>query len=446
MQRAWRLIQLVACFGACDAAAHLEADGLRVGTWNITFYDGGFASEVGAVVYGQFEGRSFAPGLLVMQEFSGTTAALGFLAALNSHPESPGDWELAPFLDVGDLNVVVYYRESQLDLEQRVLLSPNFAGGPARAVQRWDFRLDGYASEQASLSVYGVHFKAGSTPSDQSRRLVEAEIIRQDAASLPVGRPFLLAGDLNIQSSSQAAYQTLVERIASVDPVGRGQLFDPILTPGEWQNNAAFRYVHTQDPATQVDDRYDQILLSGDLINGDGLDYIGDPTRAYSTTTWDDPNHSYRAWGNDGTTYNRALRLDGNAMVGRDIAADITTLCFGGGHMPVFLDLQVPARLAVAEQIDVGRITPGTTVRVPVANGADIARWGESGIDALRFFAFGSAGVDVPFEFVEVPPAETATVEATLTGAPGPFSGTLTIASNDPDRPDVEVLLTGTLI
>ncbi|MEO1535502.1 MAG: hypothetical protein AAFS11_08075, partial [Planctomycetota bacterium] len=151
-----RQIQFLACsLPALSLCSQPDADGLRIGTWNITFYDGGFVSEVGSVVYGVFQGRSFTPDLLVMQEFSGSFAAVSFLSALNSHPSSPGDWVLAPFLDVGDLNVVVYYRESQLDFEQRVVLSSNSAGGPARAVQRWDFMLDGYESEQASLSVYG---------------------------------------------------------------------------------------------------------------------------------------------------------------------------------------------------------------------------------------------------------------------------------------------------
>ncbi len=430
---------------ACSAECQLDADGLRVSTWNITFYDGGFADEIRSVVYGSFEGRSMAPDLIVVQEFSGQAAAIDFLWAINTAPDSPGDWQFAPFADVGTLNVAVFYRESQLEFEQRVLLSPNFSGGPARAVQRWDFRLKGFESEGASLSVYGVHFKAGSSPTDQARRLVEAEIIRADAASLPLGRPFLIAGDLNIQRSSQAAYQQLIAETTAVDPLGSGRFYDPISTPGNWQNNPAFRIVHTQDPATQVDDRYDQILISSELINRDGFDYDGEWPAPYSSSTWDDPNHSYRAWGNDGSMYNRPLRTAGNAMVGEQIAADIRTLCFGGGHMPAFLDLRVPARIAVNPVIDLGVLQPGASIEIPVAHGGDIGRWGFDGQDDLAFFAIGSAGLDVPFRFVELPPSGTGSVNATVTADPGAFAGSVTIVSNDPDLPEAVVMLSGTV-
>ena len=53
--------------------------------------------------------------------------------------------------------------------------------------------------------------KAGSDPvTDQPRRLVEATRIRANAQTLPASWYFLMAGDTNIQSASQDAYQKLV--------------------------------------------------------------------------------------------------------------------------------------------------------------------------------------------------------------------------------------------
>ncbi|WP_394700517.1 hypothetical protein [uncultured Ilyobacter sp.] len=128
-----------------------------------------------------------------------------------------------------------------------------------------------------------------------------------------------------------------------------GRFFDPINTPGSWNNNSSFRYVHTQDPAMAMDDRHDQILVSVDLIDGVGADYIGEPTIPYSTTTWDDPHHSYRCWGNDGSSYDDPITTTGNTMVGPDIAQALIYSALNGGHLPVYLDLQIPPCFGDAE-------------------------------------------------------------------------------------------------
>jgi hypothetical protein len=180
--------------------------------------------------------------------------------------------------------------------------------------------------------------KAGPEDTDLARRLIEARKIRDNSETLPAGWSFILGGDFNIGDSTEAAY---VELIGSQSN-NRGRFFDPIHTPGDWNNHSAFRFVHTQDPATQMDDRFDQLLVSADLVDGSGLDYLGNSTLPYSTSTWNDPNHSYRAWGNDGGNYNNPLRTTDNTMVGPAIAQAIITLAGGQGHIPVFLDLRVP--------------------------------------------------------------------------------------------------------
>src|SRR5690606_33429401 len=151
---------------------------------------------------------------------------------------------------------------------------------------------------------------SGSRAEDRARRLLEAQIIRDDAENLPAPWTFLLAGDLNIQTAGDIAYLELTD----VQPDDRGRLFDPINTDGVWHEREEFRFLHTQDPvgAGGMDGRFDQILLSRDLLDGAGLDYIGNPARPYSQSTWDDPNHSYRVWGNDGSSFNESLRTEGN--------------------------------------------------------------------------------------------------------------------------------------
>lgn len=320
---------------------------LRVATWNVTNYSSGRVAVFQTAIYGTYEGRSLAPDVLVGQEFLSATGVTNFLAILNTAPGSPGDWAAADFVNGPDTDSAFFYRMGVVELATD--LSPNgvtvvatggYAPNHPRNIMRYDVRLSAGTSEEATVALYSSHMKAGSGSDDQARRLVEAERIRADAEVLPAGWHFVLGGDFNIQSSSQAAYQELIG--AQVDNSGR--FFDPIKTPGSWNNNSAYRIVHTQDPigAGGMDDRHDQLLISAGLVDGAGLDYLGNPALAYSTTTWNDPNHTYRSWGNDGTSFNTTLTISGNQMVGSVIAQALTASAPGGGHLPVFLDLRVP--------------------------------------------------------------------------------------------------------
>jgi hypothetical protein len=239
--------------------------------------------------------------------------------------------------------------------------------------------------------------KAGSAQSDRDRRTPEAQRIRDDAATLPLGSHFILGGDFNIQSWNEPAYQVLVSSMSD----NSGRFFDPIDSPGSatpsggWNSNAAYRIVHTQDPATcdvscggtgcnggGMDDRFDQLLIADSLMDGAGLDYIGNPAVPYSTMTWDDPNHSYRCWGNDGTSFNCRLTTTGNAMVGAAIAQALITAADGLGHLPVFLDLQLPAKLGAPAAIDFGSVPVGqpATMMITIFNAGDTARFSRSGV------------------------------------------------------------------
>ncbi len=323
------------------------ADQVRVVTWNVSNYTSGRVSAFQTAIYGQYNGRSMSPDMFIGQEFLSTAGVTNFLNLLNAAPGSPGDWAAADFVNGPDTDSAFFFRTSKAELATD--LSTNgvtvvAVGGPApnhpRNIMRYDVRLAVGTSEETRLAIYSTHMKAGSGSDDKARRLLEAERIRADAETLPAGWSFLLGGDFNIQSSAQSAYQEMVG--SQSDDSGR--FFDPINTPGSWNNSSAFRIVHTQDPigAGGMDDRHDQILVSADLVDGAGLDYIGHAAIAYSTTTWNDPLHSYRSWGNDGTSFNTSLTVAGNQMVGPVIAQALIDTALNGGHLPVFLDIQVP--------------------------------------------------------------------------------------------------------
>ena len=323
------------------------ASKIRIAQWNVTSYSSGRVSDFQTAVYSSYQGRSMSPDIFIGEEFQNPTAITNFLAILNTAPGSPGDWAAAPWEagteNVPDTNTAFFYRTSRVNFLAIILVAQSSGAttDQPRNTYRYDVSLKGAGTPAPILAVYATHEKSGSASADSARRQIESLRIRNNAATLPTTWYYLLGGDLNAQDSAQQAYQTLVTP-------GSGAFYDPIKTPGSWNNNAAFKFVHTQDPSGMggMDDRHDQILLSANLIDGVGLDYDGNPNIPYSTTTWDDPNHSYRSWGNDGTSFDANLTIANNAMVGPTIAQALFNSAQSGGHLPVFLDLKIPAPTA----------------------------------------------------------------------------------------------------
>ncbi|MCC6283869.1 MAG: hypothetical protein IT439_01000 [Phycisphaerales bacterium] len=415
---------------------------LRVATWNISFYGGGRGSDIRTAVYGVFEGRSLAPDVLLGQEFLSQAAVNDFLLLLNSAPGSPGDWAAASFVDGPDTDSAFFYRTSRVVFVAQSIIS---AGGsppaPPRHTMRYDMRLAGYTGEGATVSLYSVHLKAGTGGDDSARRLVECQRIRDDALTLPAGRSFIIGGDFNIRTSSEAAYQALL------------QVFnDPIHSPGSWNQNSAFRFLHTQDPVGSggMDDRHDQLLLSDSLVDADAFEYVGDPATAYSTITWNDPNHSYRAWGNDGTTFDQAMRITGNTMVGAAIAQAVVNCANGAGHLPVVLDCFVPPKAQADLVLDFGSVSVGdlASLDLNVLNSANDALWTAPGIADLSYSFSAPSGFAAPGGlFFESAGGGANTHAITMdTSSPGVRSGTLIITTNAPESPTILVSLTGEVV
>lgn len=422
---------------------------LRVATWNISNYGGGRTADIQTAVYTSFSGRTMAPDIILCQEFQTAAAITSFKSALNTAPGSPGDWDAAPFVSGPDTNSAFFYRTTKVTFLGTTVVS---VGGsvpaPPRTILRYDVRLIGYTSAGATLACYSTHMKAqdSGTSDDETQRLTEATNIRNNAATLPAGWHFLLGGDLNIYTSTEAAYQKLVASEAN----NLGRLFDPIKSPANWNNSLSWRFIHTQDPTGNggMDDRFDQILLSANLIDGTAFEYLGNPNIPYSTTTWNDANHSYRCWGNDGTSYNLAMTIAGNAMVGATIAQALANCATtAGGHLPVFLDLRVPPVVGTSGTTSFGKVALGSFAELllTVSNAGNTAKWTANGISTLTYALSVSGSVSGPIGNYAAAAGASGNVHSILlnTSSAGVKSGSVTLTSNDPDTPSKVVSYSG---
>jgi hypothetical protein len=204
-----------------------------------------------------------------------------------------------------------------------------------RSTLRYRLRPVGYG-ESADFYLYNSHYKADDDEESKTRRLIEATSIRDNSDALGEGTHALYVGDYNVYTHTEAMYQKLLS-------AGPGQAFDPAFRPGSWSNTSSFKDVHTQSPATSsafsgqtllgMDDRFDFQLATTELNDAEGLSII--------------PG-SYHAFGNNGNHFmNGPINV---TPVGATLAAPqpvLDALTRVSDHIPVVLDMQLPARMGV---------------------------------------------------------------------------------------------------
>lgn len=189
--------------------------------------------------------------------------------------------------------------------------------------------------DTAYFSIIVVHLKAGSTNADQNERSRQTAAIMNYIKDGPSDRSYLIAGDFNVQSSSESAYENLVS--AETENV---RFYDPKEAPGNWNNNATYANLHTQSTRSTatnggcfsgggMDDRYDFILMNKALQNSSSkIFYL---------------NNSYEALGQDAQHFNLAVNQGKNFKVPEEIANALYEV---SDHLPVQLSLLVKKDLS----------------------------------------------------------------------------------------------------
>ncbi|MBK6963286.1 MAG: T9SS type A sorting domain-containing protein [Bacteroidales bacterium] len=226
-----------------------------------------------------------------------------------------------------DIVNMLYYNSDKL-----VLKSYEVVQFSVRDIDLFTLYCKSPALEQGDtvyLHCLVAHLKAGSGDSDAEQR---AEMTSNAIAYLKNHNQagnFLIMGDFNTYTSSEACYQNLINLSA-----GDFRFFDPVNKPGDWNNNSSFASWHTQSVTNYsngcqstggMDDRFDHIMATTQLINGSlGLKYIQD---------------SYHAVGQDGRHYNKSIT---DSPANTTVPANVLTALFSNSdHLPVRLNLSI---------------------------------------------------------------------------------------------------------
>ncbi len=278
--------------------------------------------------------KNVSPHLIVFNEIGASANNAQYLLnnALNTGGVS--SWATANYTNnsFSSLTNVVAYNSDHLEILSQDVITQDLGGSAlVRVVDvvRFYYKdpLLNAQSDTLTFTVLGAHFKAGNGTTNSSKRNLMAKAVIDYADNECKDDNLFLLGDYNMYSSSESAYQTLIG----------GQTFrfeDPINTSGNWNNNGSFASVHTQSTRSSssnscfsaggLDDRFDQILCSEAVVEGDDqMVFV--------------PN-TYFAVGNDGNHFNSSINSGTNYSVSSTVLSALYSL---SDHLPVIADFDV---------------------------------------------------------------------------------------------------------
>ena len=228
------------------------------------------------------------------------------------------------------LQQMIYFNKHKFELINETYLVTYI-----RDINHYTLKLRTASSSDALyIDVYVGHLKAGNYNNDPQVREDMVDVLINDLQNIPTGHFVVFAGDFNFYSANEAAYQDLI------NPNNAVVFHDPVDRAGSWHNNINFKDIDTQSTHSVsennfvgggLDDRFDFILLSDNLMNSPALHYV---------------SGSYAAFGNNGTCFNKAI----NSSYCQGSTYDLTLrqhLYNMSDHLPVVLSLETPVVLDI---------------------------------------------------------------------------------------------------
>jgi hypothetical protein len=342
----------------------------------------------------------------------------------------PGQWAAVPFVNGNDSDAACFYRISTVQFLGQWSFYPNPAN-LLRLVHVYRLKPAGYAAAEAELRVYAAHLKASDTSADAAQRLAEVTGLRDSMNAMPAGTRALALGDFNFYRSTEAGYQKFLESQAN----NTGRVYD-LLPAGSWHDGASYASVHTQSPCKTapcasgaatggMDDRFDFILPTYNLAAGQGLGVL---------------TGTCIPVGNDGLHLNLNITDAPVIPEGADYA---TALKLASDHLPVRIDLRVPARISADAALAFGPViagAPGQSRDLTVSNPA------VAPADSLHCTFAAPVDFSTPGPLAVAPGGSVLTSVTMNADSAGLKSGELTISSDAVDAPTMLVSLSGTVL
>jgi len=293
----------------CFFANSYSQDTVKIMTYNLLNYSGSTIKDQSfrkIITYAN-------PDIMVAEEVISQFAVNNMVSNVMNY-YTPGVYAAGTFLNGFDTDNAIFYRASKFTFLYNFAIQTTL-----RTINVFGLvhNLSG-----DTIQLFGVHLKASNSVSDQQQRLSEVNALRVFTNSLPIGSEFVVLGDFNIYTSTEPAYQRLLQ----VDAGSEGYFIDPYNLTGTW-NQSVYAPHHSQSTRTRaindsgatggLDDRFDMILNSKAITEEGRIKYI---------------SGSLKPFGNDGNHYNDSINQRPNTAVPDSIA---DALYYGSDHLPV---------------------------------------------------------------------------------------------------------------
>ena len=259
----------------------------------------------------------YKPDIILVSELQNENGAKKILDnAINTN--SSTKYKIAPFIDGPDTDEEIFYNSEMFSLYKTDTIKTAL-----RNINHYtlfyNFTSNSIPFDTTFFHVFCAHLKAGTT--EEEARSNEILKFIEYIKKKKINKNIILGGDFNLYSSDEKAYKNITtnDYMPLIDPVG----------VGEWHENSAFSYYHTQNTRTYfdgvnqggLDDRFDIIFMSQDIYSNlnNNIQYI---------------QNSYTAIANDG------LRLNMSILESSIIPDSIAIALYNmSDHLPVSISL-----------------------------------------------------------------------------------------------------------
>ncbi len=232
------------------------------------------------------------------------------------------------------LTNMLFFNSDKLGLHSQVALSKDLTGQEmVRVIDVYKLFVKNGAlktGDTTYMTVFVAHLKAGSGSSDKEQRAAMTAAAMEYLKNNHQSHSYFFAGDFNIQTHSEACYQTLTKNSATAI-----RFYDPKDAPGSWNNNSLYSNLHTQSThdgdsrggcfsTGGMDDRFDFILCGKEVMDGTyGVKYV---------------DGTYTAFGQDSRRFNGNMQNPASNIIPSSVQ---TALYEMSDHLPVLMNVSV---------------------------------------------------------------------------------------------------------
>ena len=239
--------------------------------------------------------------------------------------------------DQNDLQNMLYYDSSKFILENQFIVTTTYRDFNHYVLKLKTANID---TDPKYLDVFITHLKSSSGTANQQLRLDMVNDFVAYLETLPSSSNVVFGGDLNLYTSSEPAFQELIDatnNITFVDPADR---------VGSWSNNTNYLDVFTQSTRTAsglggatggFDDRFDFILTSENMLTNSDLYFVPD---------------SYQVYGNNNNPNCYNQEINSIDCDGAEFSSTIRdALYVMSDHLPVTIELHTTESLSTNDVV-----------------------------------------------------------------------------------------------